>query len=279
MPELPEVETVRRGIEPRITGATIKKVVMRRKDLRYPLPPNLPRAVTGWKVSGVRRRGKYLLVDLARAQKTQTMIVHLGMTGMLFFESRPPKKKPEAHEHLGFLFDNDVYMLYRDPRRFGCVLLADDADNHPLIRGIGAEPLSSQFNGKFLREKWRGKKIPVKTALMDGNIVCGVGNIYASESLFLAGIRPQTRASHLDEKQCAALAKAVKDILRRALKAGGSTIRDFANENGEAGHFQMQWNVYGRGGMPCRRCGGFVVGIQQNNRTSYYCPRCQPALI
>ncbi|MGI9337735.1 MAG: bifunctional DNA-formamidopyrimidine glycosylase/DNA-(apurinic or apyrimidinic site) lyase [Gammaproteobacteria bacterium] len=277
MPELPEVETVRRGLAPRLVGMRVCAVVVRRNDLRYKLPPRFSQLVKECVFCALKRRGKYLLADMQnnKGEKT-TMIVHLGMTGALFFSARKPVKA--KHEHIGFLLPDGEYLVYRDPRRFGCILLSDDAGNHPLIRAIGREPLAASFNGAFLHQQWRGKKTAVKSALMDGGIVAGIGNIYAAEALFLAGICPTIRAGLLTLSQCRQIAKAVKTILRDALKAGGSTIRDFVNSDGEAGHFQMQWRVYERGGMQCTRCPSRITAIRQNNRTTYYCPRCQPSL-
>lgn len=276
MPELPEVETIRRGLSPRLLGKGVCAVVVRRNDLRYPLPPRFSQLVKGGVFCALRRRGKYLLADM-KSEKGEglTMIIHLGMTGALFFAARRPNKT--KHEHIGFLLPEGEYLIYRDPRRFGCILLSDDADKHPLICAIGKEPLSPSFNGAFLRKAWRNKKASVKSALMDSGIVAGIGNIYAAESLFLAGICPTIRAGFLSPSQCANIAKAVKTILRMALKAGGSTIRDYVNAEGEEGHFQMQWRVYERAGMQCTKCPATIIAIRQDNRTTYYCPSCQPA--
>lgn len=277
MPELPEVETIRRGLAPRLIKQKICAVVVRRDDLRYPLPPKFSQMVKGYVFSALNRRGKYILADMQNDNgKTMTMIIHLGMTGALLFSPKKPNKA--QHEHIGFLLPDGDYLIYRDPRRFGCILLTDDAKNHPLITAVGKEPLESSFNGKYLHQKWHKKKIPVKVALMDGGIVAGIGNIYASEILFLAGINPTIRAGYMSPTQCDKIAKAVKTILREALKAGGSTIRDFVNSEGEAGYFQMQWRVYERAHMPCTKCKSHIMPIQQANRTTYYCPKCQPPL-
>lgn len=284
MPELPEVETIRRGLSPRLLGKGVCAVVVRRDDLRYRLPPKFSQLIKGCVFSALERRGKYLLARMEKGkgkkegekQKAMTMIIHLGMTGALFFASRRPIG--EKHEHVGFLLPDGEYLIFRDPRRFGCILLSDDAGNHPLISAIGIEPLSASFNGAYLCKQWRGKKTAVKSALMDGGIVAGIGNIYAAEALFLAGIHPAIRAGYLSPAQCGKIAKAVKAILRMALKAGGSTIRDYVNSDGEAGHFQMQWKVYERAGMPCAKCPAQIEAIRQNNRTTFYCPRCQPSL-
>lgn len=216
-----------------------------------------------------------MLADFCRGEKEHTLIVHLGMSGALFFSGRPPR---ERHEHFGVLLEGGEWLIYKDPRRFGCILsAAGDGCAHPLICNIGAEPLTAKFNGAFLRDALRGRKTAVKNALMNGGIVAGVGNIYASESLFAAGIRPQTVAGKLNAEKCATLAKAVKHTLRRALRAGGSTMRDFSGADGEQGMFQMEWKVYGRAGMPCLDCGAVVRVLRLGGRASYFCPRCQPA--
>ena len=274
MPELPEVETIRRGLQPRLQGKSICAVIVRRRDLRYPLPPGLSQKINGCVFATMRRRGKYLLADIKNTKgKIQTLIIHLGMTGALFFAARKPAKA--EHEHIGLLLSDGDYLIYRDPRRFGCILLSSDADNHPRICTIGIEPLSSGFDGKFLHKQWRGKKTPIKTALMNSGVIAGVGNIYASESLFIAGIHPHQQAGNLTAAQCAKVAAAVKQILQKALRAGGSTIRNFINSNGESGHFQMQWQVYDRADKKCNKCKAHIVASRQNNRTTYYCPNCQ----
>jgi len=273
MPELPEVETVRRGIMPLAKGRTVEKVIVRCRSLRLPVDVKLAQKIRGKKIMDIRRRGKYLVFDLAGGKNRagdNHIIAHLGMSGVFYFSDNPPSTK---HEHIGLKLGNR-FLIYQDPRRFGCFVLCAAPDEPPLLANLGAEPLSSAFNGKSLHSKLKGKRIPIKTALLDGRVVAGVGNIYASESLFAAKIRPQTAAGSVSKARADALAIEVKKILRRAIRAGGSTIRDYAQPSGEKGYFQMQWKVYGRDNQPCA-CGGTIRKIVQSNRATYYCPRCQ----
>lgn len=268
MPELPEVETVRRGIAPEIIGRRIVAVFVRQRRLRRLVPAGLGKKITGMSVVGVYRRAKYLIIVLDSC----ALLVHLGMSGALRVGASPSKAK---HEHIDWALDNGKHLLYSDPRRFGLVLLAEkNFAKHPLLEHLGCEPLTRNFNGRVLYAAWRGKKMPVKTALLDGKTVAGVGNIYASESLFDACIRPQTAAGKISAKRCAVLAVAIKSVLRRAIRAGGSTLRDFVDGHGHPGMFQMKWRVYGRGGSHCC-CGAVIRKIFQNGRATYYCPRCQ----
>ena len=280
MPELPEVETVRRGIAPLSCGRTIGRVVVRCRRLRWPLDSRLREKISGKTLSRIWRRGKYLIFDLSDnlsqnsnggdAKKPLSIIAHLGMSGVFYFSDKPPHEK---HEHIGLELGGR-FLIYKDPRRFGCFILTRAPNEHPLLRGLGMEPLSDAFNGATLRAALRGRRAPIKTALLDGRVVAGVGNIYASESLHAAAIRPQTAAVSMSTVRTDKLARAIKKILRSALRAGGSTIRDYAQPSGEKGFFQGQWKVYERDGLPCA-CGGMVKKIQQSGRTTYYCPRCQ----
>jgi len=268
MPELPEVEVTRRSIAPHIVGRTISDVTVRERRLRWPVPAALARARRR-AVRAVRRRGKYLLLDLGRGH----VIVHLGMSGSLRLLAR--RTPPGRHEHVDIVFGDRVLRL-RDPRRFGAVLWTDGPPGaHPLLARLGVEPLARAFDGERLRALARGRRTSVKQLLMNGRLIAGIGNIYASEALFLAGIRPTRRAGSLSRAQCAALARAVKRTLRAAIRAGGSTLRDFVGGDGAPGEFQLRAWVYDRAGLPCRRCGAPIRRRVQAGRASFYCPRCQ----
>ncbi len=267
MPELPEVETVKRGIRPHIIGRCITAAIVREHRFRLPAPKNLNQLTRGKKILEVRRRGKYIIIDLDKG----ALIIHLGMSGIVYFALSPPDKK---HEHIALQID-DKFLIYKDPRRFGCfVYCTDSADTHPLLQKIGCEPLSAKFNGIVLQKLMKRRQSPIKTALLNGELVAGIGNIYASESLHLAGISPQMPAAEIDKTRAICLAKAIKTTLRRAIVAGGSTIRDFAQPGGESGYFQTQWQVYSRNGQLCK-CGGVIKKIVQSGRSTYYCPKCQ----
>jgi formamidopyrimidine-DNA glycosylase len=269
MPELPEVEITRRGIAPRIIGHAIRAVVVREPRLRWPVPAAV-RRLAGRTVRSIRRRGKYLLLDCGDGH----LIVHLGMSGCLLLVAR--ETAPGKHDHLDLMFDG-VALRLRDPRRFGSVLWTKEKpEAHPLLRHLGVEPLSRAFGGRQLHALARAARgVSIKQFLMDARRVAGVGNIYASESLFLAGIRPAARASSLSLARCEALERAVKRTLRAAIRAGGSTLRDYVASNGARGEFQSRTWAYGREGLPCRRCGAPIRRIVQGGRATYYCPRCQ----
>lgn len=268
MPELPEVETVRRGIAPHIVGRRIEKTIVRERRLRLPIQKNFCKNVDGRRVINLRRRGKYLIFILENG----ALLAHLGMSGVLYFSSSPPRKT--MHEHFGLKI-GERFLIYKDPRRFGCVVFCEgEIDSHPLLKNMGPEPLSAAFDGAVLRARLRGRATPLKNALMDGKVVAGIGNIYAAESLHMAGIRPQTPARKLSAVRAEKLAAAIKNVLRRAIQSGGSTLRDFAKADGAPGYFQTQWKVYGREGARCT-CGGAIKKIVQAARATYYCPRCQ----
>jgi len=269
MPELPEVEITRRGIEPFVLGRHISSVVVRDARLRWPIPDSLARTLTSLKVEAVRRRAKYLIFELGKG----CLIIHLGMSGSLRVLNLGEKALP--HDHVDIVFGNAL-LRYRDPRRFGCVIWqAGKAQQHPLLRHLGVEPLESGFSGHYLHQATRDRKVAIKQLLMNQSIVVGVGNIYASESLFRAGIRPQTRSGRLSRERCIALADAVVDTLQDSLRAGGSSLRDYVQSNGELGCFQLQTMVYGRAGAPCHRCSTPIREIRQAQRSTFYCPNCQ----
>lgn len=268
MPELPEVEVTRRGVEPQVRGRMIDRVVVREPRLRWPVPEAV-RGLAGRQVRAVGRRGKYLLFDCGDG----SLIVHLGMSGSLRVVEAGAA--PGKHDHVDIVFGRRALRL-RDPRRFGAVLWIDGPPAaHPLLRHLGVEPLSRGFDGERLRALSRGARLAVKPFLMDGKRVVGVGNIYASESLFLAGISPRRRAGRLSSEDCRRLAAAVKSILRAAIRAGGSSLRDFVGSDGAEGYFQRRAWVYDRAGQPCRRCGTPVRRIVQGQRATFYCPACQ----
>ncbi len=276
MPELPEVEVTRRGVAPHVEGRTVYSVVLRREGLRWPFPPELPQLLEGQLVVRTGRRGKYLLLHFEHG----TLIIHLGMSGHL--RVLDPGIEPEKHDH----FDLEVegpngrqVLRMKDPRRFGAVLWHDDADglleHHVLLRDLGVEPLEPGFSGKLLYDQTRQRSTSVKQVLMAGDIVVGVGNIYASESLFRAGINPKTPASRVSLARYEKLAQAVREILAEAIVQGGSTLRDFISVNGQSGYFQQSYFVYDRAGEPCRVCAAPVRQIKQGQRSTFYCVNCQ----
>jgi formamidopyrimidine-DNA glycosylase len=269
MPELPEVETTRRGIEPFLTGRTLTGAVVRHRGLRWPVPRGLRTTLTGERVRAVRRRGKYLIIECEGG----SLIMHLGMSGSL--RVLPAAEPPGPYDHFDLCLGEKVLRL-RDPRRFGAVIWwRGNAEAHPLLAGLGMEPLDDAFDGAALHRATRGRKTSIKQLLMDARIVAGVGNIYASECLFRAGIRPGTAAGRLSRERCTRLAVALRETLNDALAAGGSTLRDFVRTDGAPGYFQTRYFVYDRAGEPCRRCGTPIRRIVQGQRTTYYCPVCQ----
>jgi formamidopyrimidine-DNA glycosylase len=268
MPELPEVEVTRLGIEPYVVGRTVTSVTVRDARLRWPVPASV-RTLAGRRVRAVRRRGKYLLLDCGDGH----LILHLGMSGSLRLV--PAGTAPGKHDHVDLDFGARILRL-RDPRRFGAVLWTRDApEAHPLIRHLGIEPLSKALNARTLHALTRAGRVRIKPFLMDGRRIVGVGNIYASESLFLAGIDPRKRAGRLSAAQCARLAAAVKRTLRTAIRAGGSSLRDFVGSDGAEGYFQRRAWVYDREGKACRRCGTAIRRMVQGQRATFYCPTCQ----
>ncbi|MBX3617934.1 bifunctional DNA-formamidopyrimidine glycosylase/DNA-(apurinic or apyrimidinic site) lyase [Nitrosomonas sp.] len=275
MPELPEVETTRRGITPSLQGQAIAKVIIRNSKLRWPIPGNLPQLLNGLVIQEIRRRAKYLLLDCG----TGTLIIHLGMSGSLRIFPLPAARKvelPHAHDHFDLILQNETVLRLRDPRRFGAVLWhAGDASLHPLLVNLGPEPLTPGFNAVDLYERTRDRSASIKQTLMNQQIVVGVGNIYANEALFTAGIHPKTASGRISKVRLERLVQAVKQTLQQAIEAGGSSLRDFVNSDGMPGYFQQQYWVYGREGQPCKKCGSIIKQIKQNQRSSYYCPACQ----
>jgi formamidopyrimidine-DNA glycosylase len=267
MPELPEVEVTRLGIA-HLVGRRIAGVVVRERRLRWSVPESIS-ALAGRTVRSVSRRGKYLLIDCGGGH----LIVHLGMSGSLRLVG--PQTLPQKHDHVDLAFGASILRL-RDPRRFGALLWTEGPpESHPLLRHLGVEPLSREFDARRLHALARGRRVAIKQLLMNARSVVGVGNIYASEALFLAGIRPRTPARRLSLERCARLVAAVKQTLRAAIRAGGSSLRDFVGSDGELGSFQTRYHVYDRAKLPCRRCNAPIRRIVQGQRASYYCPTCQ----
>ena len=270
MPELPEVETTRRGLAPHLVNRRIRTAIVRNGDLRLPVPTQLPRLVAGRTVKSVDRRGKYLLVGCGIG----TLIVHLGMSGRLWLVKA--STPPELHDHFDLVLENGSAVRLRDPRRFGLVLWQEgDPLRHPLLAAIGPEPLSDAFDGKWLYDITRNRSAAIKLVLMDSHVVAGVGNIYASEALFRAGINPKLPARRIGRQRYDVLAETIRETLEAAIRAGGSTLRDYVGGDGRAGYFQNEHLVYGRGGEPCLTCGGKVRELRQGQRSTFYCPACQ----
>ena len=269
MPELPEVETTRRGLAPHVAGRRITGVVLRRPDLRWPIPPEIAAHLPGQLVQGVRRRAKYLLLDTAPG----SALLHLGMSGML--RVLPAATPVAAHDHVDLALDSGRVLRFTDPRRFGCLLWQPAGETHELLAGLGPEPLSDDFGGDYLFALSRGRKAPVKAFLMDQVVVVGVGNIYAAESLFRAGIAPGRAAGSVSRERYGRLAAAVKDILAHAIARGGTTLRDFLSPDGAPGYFEQELYVYGREGEACRVCGRRIRDGRMGNRATAWCPGCQ----
>ncbi len=270
MPELPEVETVRRGLEPHVVGRTIQAVTVRDSRLRWPIPAEFAEFARGRKIRGMARRGKYLIFDLGGDR----LIVHLGMTGrLLLLDPKTPLKK---HDHVDLLLSGKMLLRFHDPRRFGAVLPWPAAEaQHVLLADMGPEPFSAEFDGDYLYERSRGRSAAVKLFIMDGRIVVGVGNIYASEALFHAGIRPKTAAGKVTRAQYHKLAVAIVKVLNSALDYGGTTLRDFRGSDGSNGYFQQVLMVYDRDGEPCRVCKTPIRKLVLGQRSTYFCPNCQ----
>ena len=270
MPELPEVETTRRGIAAHLIGERVTRVRVREPRLRWPVPRALGRELRGQRVEGVRRRAKYLTIDTGAG----SMIVHLGMSGSLRIVAPDTPLRP--HDHVDIDFERGRTLRYNDPRRFGTMLWTrGDPMRHRLLAGLGPEPLDDGFDGAYLHAAASGRRAAVKSFLMDARIVVGVGNIYANEALHLAGIRPDREAGRVSLKRYEGLAGAVKRVLNHAIERGGTTLRDFLRTDGEPGYFQLELLAYEREGEPCRRCGTRIRRAVIGQRSSYYCPRCQ----
>ncbi len=279
MPELPEVEVTRLALAPYVEGGTVRTLVVRERRLRWPVPTQLAREVQGQPVLRLERRGKYLLWRFARG----TLISHQGMSGVWrVLEHSSLQYPPARHDHVDVVMTGNVTLRYSDPRRFGALLWhgaqeGDEGDvmDHPLLRGLGIEPFDPRFDSAHLFAGTRGRKVAIKQLLLAGHVVVGVGNIYASEALFHAGISPRRAAQRVTRVQCERLAQAVRTVLAQAIALGGSTLRDFVGVEGEQGYFMLDAAVYGRAGLPCKVCATPVRRILQGQRASYFCPRCQ----
>ncbi len=280
MPELPEVETVKNGLAPHMTGRTITKIDVRREGLRVPFPAKLSEKLKSCTVESLNRRAKYILIHFSG---DKVMVLHLGMSGRITIVHHMKGYKPLKHDHLIMLLSDGGGVVFNDPRRFGLVYLLDEKNwqNHPAFKDIGPEPLSNDFSAPVLLEKLKGKKTPIKVALLDQHVVAGVGNIYASEALHMAGIDPAKSASDLKPAATEKLVVAIRKVLQKAIAAGGSTLKDYRKSDGELGYFQHSFSVYGRDGEPCLTCppGGkkkhSIQKIVQGGRATYFCPKCQ----
>ncbi len=271
MPELPEVETTRRGIEPYVTAARIEEIIIRRYDLRQPISADTP-ALEGCLIRGVTRRSKYLLLEI---EDGSTLLIHLGMSGSLRITD--PAGAWKKHDHFGVTLGNGKQLRFHDPRRFGLVLRLSEVDPlaHVLLKNLGPEPLEDGFTQASLTAACTKRSAPIKQVIMDGKVVVGVGNIYASEALFRAGLCPQTPANKLSQSQLAKLVAAIREVLTAAIAEGGTTLRDFLNSNGQPGYFKQRLLVYDRQGEPCRVCETLICHAVLGQRATYWCPRCQ----
>jgi formamidopyrimidine-DNA glycosylase len=286
MPELPEVETVRRGLAPVLAGARLARVEARRPDLRFPLPEGFVQRLAGARIERLDRRAKYLLAPLDRGW---TLVMHLGMTGRFEISGACPKRRPgrfaqappadPRHAHVVFETDADVRVTYFDARRFGYMDLvpSDGLDEHPWFKGLGPEPLGEAFGGAYLVRVFAGRRQAVKSVMLDQRVIAGLGNIYVSEALHRAGISPEKAAGSLRPTRLTSLAQSVREVLEEAIEAGGSSLRDYAGADGSLGYFQHRFSVYGREDQPCRRdgCGGRIRRTVQAGRATFACPRCQ----
>jgi formamidopyrimidine-DNA glycosylase len=270
VPELPEVETTRRGLAPHTRGRRIRALKLYERRLRWPVEARLPTEVSGQRIVATGRRAKYLLLEL----ESGTLLVHLGMSGNL--RVVPESAARVAHDHFDLVLDSGTALRFNDPRRFGSLIyVRGDPHAHPLLAHLAPEPLSSAFDAGYLWRITRGRRVAVKQLLMNSRLVVGVGNIYASEALFRARIRPRRQARSLSRAEVARLVRAVRAVLKSAIRAGGTTLRDYLKADGSPGYFRQRLYVYERRGQPCRRCGSPVRALTQGQRSTYYCPRCQ----
>lgn len=287
MPELPEVETVRRGLVPVMEGQVIARAQVNRADLRWPFPERMAERLTGARVTGLRRRSKYILADLST---DETLLIHLGMSGRMLISAPEALREtlgewhhahpaPEKHDHVVFDMEGGARVTFNDARRFGAMDLMPtrSAEAHPLLAGLGPEPLGNGFNEGYLAAKLRDKNTPIKAALLDQRLIAGLGNIYVCETLYRARVHPATKAGKLPQARVQAMVPIIRDVLAEAIAAGGSSLRDYRQADGELGYFQHSFQVYGREGEPCLTpgCGTLVERIVQSGRSSFFCPSCQ----
>lgn len=274
MPELPEVETTRRGLLPRLSGRGIRAVVVRDRRLRWPVPADLESRLKGSVIGSLERRGKYLLIGVSSPRFSDHLLIHLGMTGTLRVLGEPAA--PGRHDHIEVTLGDGQILRYADPRRFGCWLWAgSDWSSHPLLAGLGPEPFDPAFDAAYLHHLCRGRTASIKSVIMNAHVVTGVGNIYANEALFRAAIHPLTRAGRLSLARLSTLVGHVRDVLSEAIEAGGSSIRDYVQSDGATGWFQLRYAVYGRDGEPCRTCDANIRVTREAQRATFFCPRCQ----
>lgn len=287
MPELPEVETVRRGLVPVMEGQVIARAMVNRADLRWPFPDRMAERLTGARVLALRRRSKYILADLSTGE---TLLVHLGMSGRMLISAPESAREalgefhhhhpaPEKHDHVVFDMESGARVTFNDARRFGAMdlMATDKAEVHPLLAGLGPEPLGNGFDEQYLAAKLRDKNTPVKAALLDQRLIAGLGNIYVCETLYRARVHPATKAGKLTKRQVSAMVPIIREVLAEAITAGGSSLRDYRQADGELGYFQHSFQVYGREGAPCLTpgCSSVIGRIVQSGRSSFYCPTCQ----
>lgn len=274
MPELPEVEVSRQGLLPFLAGQRIKSAILRTEKLRHAIPGGLAARLAGLRVGAILRRGKYLLFDCQSTSGGGWLILHLGMSGSLRLVV--PGAPTDRHDHMDLIFARSV-LRFRDPRRFGALLWHEGSsvERHPLIAVLGIEPLSDDFDGDWLYGESRRRRTAIKPLLMDSHFIVGIGNIYASESLFRAGVSPLRAADRVGKERCHRLVAAIRATLKSAIAAGGSSVRDFVHSDGSLGCFQLSCRVYGRQGEPCERCNGPIHAVRQAGRSTFYCPHCQ----
>ena len=270
MPELPEVETTRRGIIDHVKGKLVEQIIVRQPLLRWPVTESLLPELTGRKILDVQRRGKYLLLQA----DTGTLLIHLGMSGSLRVLKDIPQ--PGKHDHIDLLLSDKSCLRFTDPRRFGSFLWhKGEVNEHKLLRSLGPEPLTEDFDGAYLHSLSRKRNAPIKSFIMDSHVVVGVGNIYANEALFMSGIHPKRAAGRISLKRYETLAKNIKSVLSNAIEVGGTTLRDFTNSSGNPGYFKQSLKVYGRGGEACKTCGAELKEIRLGQRSTVFCPSCQ----
>ncbi|MDF1654695.1 MAG: bifunctional DNA-formamidopyrimidine glycosylase/DNA-(apurinic or apyrimidinic site) lyase [Coxiellaceae bacterium] len=270
MPELPEVETTRRGIEPHLIDQRIKQVIVRQPQLRWPIPSDINEIMRQQTVHSVTRRSKYLLINTSNG----TLLIHLGMSGSLSIANQQTSLK--KHDHVDIITENNTILRYHDPRRFGAILWTNEPNSHPRLLSLGPEPLSRSFNTQHLYKACQSKSAAIKSVIMNANIVVGVGNIYANEALFHCGIHPLTPAKQLSSEQCRGLCQQIKKTLKKAIAAGGTTLKDFSNAEGKPGYFQQKLWIYGRAGETCHHCKTPIERLTQQQRSSFICTQCQP---
>lgn len=280
MPELPEVETVKRAIADAALAHRIADVLTSDKKMRWPIPKNIKNQTTGLTIHSLERRGKYILLNMGDTHQTLTMILHLGMSGSIRLYPRGSNAEPKKHDHLTIRTESaesGVTLVLNDPRRFGGVQLiaTEAAQTHPLLNKLGVEPLGADLNPEMLARAFKNKSTTIKTALLDQRIIAGIGNIYASEALFRAGVSPKRLAKNLAKAKLPLLTKAIKSVLEEAIAQGGTSLKDHIQPGGEIGYFAQSLDVYGRTGEPCRQCSGSIKEIRQAGRASFYCPKCQ----